>query len=308
MPEDFEDASDALHSLLGQDLEALIDRGQAHIVAGGLVWAEGPCWVPETNRWLFSDIPNNRLLGYSQNDGLSIFRFPANNANGNFPCADGGFLSCEHLSRRVTKTAANGEISVICDRYQSKKLNSPNDVVEASDGSIWFTDPTYGILTDFEGKKAASEQDANRVYRVDPQTGHVSGEISDLTMPNGLCFSPDGKTLYVADSGADLGPEVPFDNDGPRDVFAYEITKDMRVTGMGRHFCRVSEGVPDGIRCDRRDRLWVASGAGIECFCLDGSPSGILKTSDVVANLAFGGPNGRQILACITSRAVVIDL
>jgi len=178
-------------------------------------------------------------------------------------------------------------------------------VVQHRDGSIWFTDPTYGILSDVEGYRAPSEQPANRVYRLDASSGALTAEVSALQMPNGLCFSPDGSTLYVADSGADRGPEVPLNEQGPREVYSFPMSPQGRVAGAGSVFARASRGVPDGIRCDEDSYLWVATGLGLECFSPHGARIGAIPTPETLANLAFGDGS---VLLVLATRAYLLEL
>jgi len=298
--------SRAYRSMLGRSLAELTGLGVARCIAKDLRWGEGPAYFAAQGLWLFSDIPNNRMLSWSREQGLATFRSPANFANGNTISATGDLLTCEHGGRRVTRTTIAGAYEVLCTQFEGRRLNSPNDLVEHSDGSVWFSDPTYGILSDVEGYRAPSEQLANRVYRLDPGSGRLTAEVTSLRMPNGLAFSPDGGTLYVADSGADMGPEVPFDETGPREVYAFPIAKG-RVSGRGRVFARVLRGVPDGIRCDEDGFLWVASGLGLECFDPAGARVGVLQTHETLANLSFGGADGMSLLLMLATSAYLVS-
>ena len=297
----------AFRALLGESLTALERRGVACVLTEELRCGEGPAWLEESQRWVFSDIPNSRILQWSSTQGLGTYRAPSGFANGNFACANGDMLTCEHGRRRVIRTSQAGVVSVVCDRFRGARFNSPNDVVEKADGSIWFSDPSYGILSNVEGCKADPEQDACRVYRVDAVTQRVSAEVVDLKMPNGLTFSPGGDVLYVADSGADMGPEVAFNPRGPRDVFAYALVEG-HVSGAARHVWHVIEGVPDGIRCDPEGHLWIATGRGIECLDPAGVWCGLLASDEPVTNLSFGGPDHRQLLITLVTRVVLLDL
>ncbi|MCG7625088.1 SMP-30/gluconolactonase/LRE family protein [Epibacterium sp. Ofav1-8] len=290
---------------LGRGIDDLVSEGGAKVIARDLAWSEGPCWCPGAGQWIFSDIPNNRVLSYSAAYGLGLFRAPAQNANGHFATAGGTILCCEHLSRSVTRQTPDGQWQTLCDSYGGGRLNSPNDVIEAWDGAVWFTDPTYGILTDYEGARAEAEQAQNRVYRIAPD-GTVSAEIADLKMPNGLSISAERRWIYVADSGADMGPEVAFDAEGPRDVFRYALSAEGRVAGRGQPFCRVLKGVPDGIRTAPEGGLWVASGAGLERFDATGARLGCLAFDKPVANFASGGEGDDEIL--ITASDAVIRI
>ncbi|MDQ0563190.1 gluconolactonase [Rhizobium mesoamericanum] len=297
-----------LVDLLGHSLDDLRASGIATPVASGLRWGEGPAFIPEIGAWIFSDIPNNRILSYSQDRGTCVFRQPSNFANGHYPLRNGGFASCEHLTRSVTVTDPAGVVSLVCDEFAERKLNSPNDVVEAADGALWFTDPTYGIISDLEGKRAECEQLRKRVYRFDRRTGELSAEIDALAMPNGLCFSSRGTRLYVADSGAEMGPELGFDPHGPRDVFECAIDLNGRVAGSIRHFCHIEHGVPDGMRCDAEDNLWVATGRGVECYGPDGGFRGVISSREVTSNLAFGGVAGDEVMITRETDAWLIRL
>ena len=179
-------------------------------VATGFRWAEGPVYFPAGRYVLFSDIPNNRIMRFSEDDGhLSVYRQPSMNSNGNTIDREGRLITCEHSGRRVTRTELDGSITIIADKYNGKKLNSPNDAVVASDGSIWFTDPAYGIGGYYEGVKAAQEQEKHNVYRVDPKSGDIKVVVDDFVEPNGIAFSPDEKKLYVIDTGFTDGPDNP---------------------------------------------------------------------------------------------------
>ena len=189
----------------------------------GAVWSEGPAWFAAGRYLVWSDIPNNRMLRFTEPSGeVSVFREPSNNSNGNTVDNQGRLVTCEHLTRRVTRTEIDGSISVIADKWQGKRLNSPNDVVVKSDNSIWFTDPAYGIDSDNEGERAPQEIDGCHVYRVDPKTGEVARVIDDMVRPNGLAFSPDEKLIYVADTGA-----THFEN-GPRCIRRFAVSQDGR--------------------------------------------------------------------------------
>ena len=179
-------------------------------VATGFRWAEGPVYFPAGRYVLFSDIPNNRIMRFSEDDGhLSVYRQPSMNSNGNTIDREGRLITCEHSGRRVTRTELDGSITIIADKYNGKKLNSPNDAVVAADGSIWFCDPAYGIGGFYEGIKADAEQDKKNVYRVDPKSGDIKMVVDDFVQPNGLCFSPDEKKLYICDTGFTDGPDNP---------------------------------------------------------------------------------------------------
>jgi gluconolactonase len=286
---------DTIKVMLGLNINALIEAGKAKLVASDLRFGEGPAYLNETDSWIFSDIPNDRVLHFSERTGLSVAASPSQFANGHCPMPGGGFLNCEHLSRSVTRTYLDGSTVTICDSFEGKRLNSPNDVIVARDGAIWFSDPTYGILSDLEGRRADPEQDRNRVYRVAPD-GTTTAEIETLGMPNGLAFSPDESLLYVVDSAADSGPDIPFNKDAGRDVLAFPIGSNGRVAGPGQPIFRAKVGIPDGLRVDGDGRLWVATGEGVTCLDPDGTVRGVIYTPHVASNLAFGGAQSDRML------------
>ena len=195
----------------------------------GCRWAEGPAWFAAGRYLVWSDIPNDRMLRWDETDGsVSVFRQPAMNSNGHTVDLQGRLVSCEHWSRCVSRTEFDGKRTVLADRYDGKRLNSPNDVVVKSDGSIWFTDPSYGIDSDYEGDAAPSEIGANNVYRIDPATGRVTIVASDFVQPNGLAFSPDESLLYVADTG------LTHKADGPHHVRRFRVAADGRSVRVAR--------------------------------------------------------------------------
>jgi len=293
---------------LNENLVELANKGIAKCVASNLKWGEGPAYFELAKGWVFSDIPNNRMLSWNRQVGLQTFRDPSQFSNGNTIASDGSLLTCEHGLRRVTRTDLSGRYEVLCDAFEGKRLNSPNDIIEHDDGSIWFSDPTYGILSDSEGYRALAEQTANRVYRLDPATRELEAQIDQLKMPNGLCFSPDFHFLYVADSAADMGPEVPFDEAGPRNVYMFRLDERGRVTGQGHLLVRVPKGVPDGVRCDEEGYLWIATGEGIQCVSPDGRNSALLRSPETVSNLSFGSVDGTELFITLATSAYVVSL
>ncbi len=259
----------------------------------GCRWAEGPVWFNEHSSLVWSDIPNQRLLRWIEGEGVSVFRDQSNFANGNTRDRQGRLVSCEHGTRRVTRTEADGTISVIADSFGGKKLNSPNDVVVKSDGTIWFTDPNYGIMSDYEGFKADMEQDGCFVYCINPETGDIKIVADDFAKPNGLAFSADEKTLYIADSGRSHDP------DGPHHIRAFDVGADNTLSN-GRVFCEVDPGVPDGFRVDINENLWTSCGDGVLCFAPDGTKLGKIKIPQMVANITFGGPKRNRLFIAAT--------
>lgn len=259
----------------------------------GARWSEGPAWFAAGRYLLWSDIPNNRMLRWDETDGsVSVFRQPSNNSNGNTTDLEGRLVTCEHLTRRVTRTEHDGTISVIADRFDGKRLNSPNDVVVKSDGSIWFSDPTYGISHDYEGDYGDEEIGGSHVYRVDPDTGTVSQMTADMEKPNGLAFSPDERLLYVADTGASHRP------DGPRHIRKFYV--DAQLSG-GDVFATCTAGYFDGLRIDTNGRLWTSAADGVHCYDPDGTLLGKILIPELVANLTFGGPKRNRLLICGTT-------
>jgi gluconolactonase len=251
-------------------------------------WTEGPVWFGDGRYLLFSDIPNNRIMRWSEETGqTSVFRQPSNNCNGHSRDGQGRLITCEHDSRRVTRTEYDGTITMLMDSFEGKPLNAPNDVVVHPDGQIWFTDPGYGILMNYEGHRAAFEL-PTRVYRLNPETGAASVIIEDLEKPNGLCFSPDYSQLYVVDTGASHKPGH------PHHILIYDVI-DQASVANGRTFCDMAPGSGDGIRCDVDGNLWAAAGwggagfDGVHIFAPDGDLIGKIHLPEPCANLCFGG-------------------
>jgi gluconolactonase len=275
--------------------ECLIGHARVERLWTGARWSEGPVWFAAGRYLLWSDIPNNRILRFDETDGsVSTFRQPSNNANGHTVDRQGRLISCEHLARRVTRTEHDGSITVIADRVDGKRLNSPNDVVVKSDDSIWFTDPSYGILMDYEGARAESEIGACHVYRVDP-SGEIRIVADDYAKPNGLAFSPDESILYIADTG------ITHDPDGPRHIRRHMVGPDGSLTG-GEVLARCTEGVFDGFRLDEVGRIWTSAGDGVHCLAPDGTLIGKVHIPEMVGNVCFGGPKlNRLFIAGTTS-------
>lgn len=259
----------------------------------GCRWAEGPVWFDDGGYLLFSDIPNQRMLRYVEGGGISVFRSPSNFTNGNTRDRQGRLVSCEHGLRRVTRTEVDGTITVLADSFGDKRLNSPNDVVVRSDGSVWFTDPTYGILSDYEGYKAEPEQKTRNVYRLEPDTGALEVMIDDFLQPNGLAFSPDESLLYVADSGAS------HVEGAPRHIRVFDVVGGRRLAN-GRVFAEIDNGIPDGIRLDMAGNLWSSAADGVHCFAPDGTLLGKILVPQTVANLTFGGRNRNRLFITAT--------
>lgn len=256
----------------------------------GSRWAEGPVYVPAGKYLLWSDIPNDRVLRYDETDGsVSVFESPCGHRNGHTLDREGRVIACEHGNRRVTRREHDGSTTVIAASVDGKRLNSPNDVVVKSDGSIWFSDPTYGIDSAYEGHEAVSEIGAAHVYRVDPSEGTISAVVTDMVRPNGLCFSPDESVLYVADTGAT------HVKGHPRTIRAYDMAPDGRSVGDGRVFAESPAGVFDGFRADRNGNIWASTANGVSCFAPDGTHIGRIPIGEIVSNLCFGGPKRNRL-------------
>ncbi len=261
----------------------------------GARWSEGPAWFAPGRYLIWSDIPNDRMLKWDETNGaVSVFRQPAHNSNGNTVDNQGRLVSCEHLTRRVTRTEFDGTVSVIADQYAGKRLNSPNDVVVKSDCSVWFTDPSYGILTDYEGSRAEPELDGCHVYRVD-RDGSVSQVTDDFVKPNGLAFSPDESKLYISDTG------ISHQADGPAHIRVMDVSDDGTSLRNGGVFADCSAGVFDGFRVDTHGRVWASAADGVHCFNPAGDLIGKVLIPEMVGNATFGGQKRNRLFICGTT-------
>ncbi len=265
-------------------------------LAIGFDWVEGPVWFGDAQCLLFSDIPNNRILRWTP-EGITTFRQPSDFANGHTRDREGRLISCQHGTRSVTRTEYDGTITTIADKFDSKRLNSPNDVTVTRDGSIWFTDPHYGIMTHYEGHKAQSELPC-QVYRITPG-GNITAMLTDFACPNGLAFSPDETRLYVADTGRMFSTD-------PQHIrsFAWDGT---RLSG-GDIFYKPDTGCADGIRTDTDGNLWSSAGDGVHCIAPDGTLLGRILVPETVSNICFGGRAGHQLFITATTSLYSIAL
>lgn len=286
-------AADEFYSIIDERFRGLFNgNGRLEKLASGMKWAEGPAWFGGGRYLVFSDIPNNRMLRYDECDGhMSVFRTPSNYSNGNTTDREGRLVTCEHGARRVTRTEHDGTVNVLADRYKGKRFNSPNDVVVKSDGSIWFTDPSYGILADYEGGRAESEIGACHVYRIDP-SGDVALVADDFEKPNGIAFSRDESILYVADTG------ISHKENGPKHIRALTVKPDGKTLGASRVFADCTAGLFDGFRLDTDGRIWTSAGDGVHCYLPDGSLIGKIHIPELVANVCFGGLKRNRLFIC----------
>ena len=274
----------------------LIGHARVERLYTGTRWAEGPAWFAAGRYLVWSDIPNNRMMRYDEANGnVGEFRKISNNSNGNTVDRQGRLVSCEHGARRVTRTEHDGSITVLADKYDGKRLNSPNDVVVKSDGSIWFTDPAYGILFDYEGNLSKMEQDGAHVYRIDGATGALTRAATDFEKPNGLAFSPEEKYLYIADTG------VTHKLNGPKHIRRFDVSADGASLGKNHIFADCNSGLFDGFRIDSDGRIWTSAGDGVHCFEPDGTLIGKILIPELVSNVCFGGPKLNRLFICGTT-------
>ncbi len=272
--------------------------GNVHVekLYTGCRWAEGPAYFAAGRYLVWSDIPNNRIMRWDETDGsVSVFREPSDNSNGNTVDRSGRLVTCHHLARMVTRTEHDGTRTQLATNWQGKRLNSPNDVVVKSDDSIWFTDPSYGIDLDYEGRITQSEIGACHVYRIDPRSGEVAAVATDFEKPNGLAFSPDERLLYIADTGYSHGEHL------PRHIRVFSVGADGRSLSGGEVFATSAVGLFDGLRVDMRGNVWTSSGDGVRCYAPDGTLLGRVCIPEVVANCCFGGPKKNRLFICGTT-------
>lgn len=278
------------------DIEVLADEFRAvapegtkvRCIGEGFRFTEGPVWW--NGQLLFSDIPADVIYRWTPDDGCRPWREPSRYANGNTTDLEGRLITCEHGSRSLTRTEGDGGVITLAETHAGKRLNSPNDVVVDRAGSLWFTDPPYGIKPD------QSEQDANYVFRLDPGATEPDPVADDFSRPNGLCFSPDHERLYIADSDTSL-----------HHIRVFDVTDERTLTG-GQVFTVVEPGVPDGIRTDRDGRVYSTSAEGVHVFTPDGRLIGKIRTPETAANCTFGGPDGRTLFITACTRVWAVEL
>jgi len=277
--------------IVDPEMKCLVGQNKSMLhIGGSFQFVEGPLWLTRDECLLFSDIPANIIYKWSFEQGLSEWRKPSHNANGNTVDKEGRLITCEHGSRRVTRTEKNGKITVLAQTYRGNRLNSPNDVVVKRDGTIWFTDPPYGISPEMK------EQSANYVFRLDPGKREPVTVAGDFSRPNGLCFSPDEKFLYIADSDTEI-----------HHVRVFEVTKDNTLQ-QGEIFAVIYPGVPDGIRMDADGHLFCTAGDGVQVFNTNGHLIGKIFTPRTAANCTFGGSALNQLFITATDSVWRIPL
>ena len=291
--ERFEIFDDEFAKILGPD--PALD-----LIADGLTFAEGVCWVPQQNKVIFSDIPNNRILSWSEHEGFDIYREPSNCANGNAVDREGRVLSCLTRGREVVREETDGSMTMISKSYGGRALTSPNDLVVKSDGSIWFTDPDYGFLELALGHGDKPEQNRNRVYRVDPDSLDITMVSEDFDKPNGIAFSPDESVMYIGDTGRTHGEFR------AHQLMAFDVSGDTLENP--RLFAEINPHVPDGFRTDVDGNIWVAAGDGIQIFNPNGDMLGKIHTPEVAANLSFGMADNQTLFIGATSSIWSIEL
>ena len=283
--------------VLDESFEAcIIGHARVERLWTGARWGEGPAWFAAGRYLTWSDIPNNRMMRFDETDGsVSVFRYPANNCNGHTVDNNGRLVSCEHLTRRVTRTEHDGSITVLADNFLGKRLNSPNDVVVKSDGSIWFSDPSYGIMMDYEGERAQSEIGECHVYRIDGGTHEVTAVGTDFVKPNGLAFSKNEDFLFVSDTGGT------HQKNGPAHIRKIRVSLDGRTLGESEVFADCTAGFFDGFRLDRDERIWTSAADGVHCLDQTGKLIGKVKIPEIVGNVCFGGPKKNRLFIAGTT-------
>ena len=258
-------------------------------LASPAVWAEGPVWIPAEDAVIFSDVKGNRMFRWSRDGSVTLYRDPSNFANGNALDRQGRLVSCEHGRRGISRTEPDGRVHMLVDRFDGRRLNSPNDLAVKSDGSIWFTDPPYGIIGDAEGYKSESQIIGCWVYRFDPASGDIDAVATDIQRPNGIAFSPDERRLYVADMSV-----VDFPTKGHRHLVAYDVIDGRQLTNPSV-LAIVEPGIPDGFTVDVAGNIYCSFEQGIMVLAPDGSRLGVIPVPERVSNCTFGGPGQDEL-------------
>ncbi|WP_188345742.1 SMP-30/gluconolactonase/LRE family protein [Phyllobacterium sp. 628] len=280
--------------------ELLIPGAKLEKLWTGAIWGEGPVWWNDCSvTW--SDIPNNRMLRWSPGEGTTTYRSPSNHSNGHTRDREGRLVSCEHSGRRISRTEADGTVVTLVDSIDGKRLNSPNDVVVKSDGTIWFSDPPYGIMSDYEGVAADSEIGANHVYRFDPATNTITIASDDFEKPNGLAFSPDESLLYISDTSRSHDP------DGNHHIRVFDVRDGWKLEN-GRVFAVIEPGLADGFRLDVHGNVFTSSGDSIQVFAPDGTRLGKILVPEVISNCTFGGPARNELFITASTSLYRINL
>ena len=274
--------------------ETYIKTKEFKKIYNGTLWAEGPCYIPHKDILVWSDNPNNRMMKL-ENGKVGEFRNPSNFVNGNTLDIEENLISCSHGGRCIYKTDNDLNVSILVDKFEEKKLNSPNDVCVKSDGTIWFTDPPYGIISDYEGYPGEQEYGGCYVFRLNPKTNRLDIITKNLNRPNGICFSQDEKKLYIADTGENIKCLYVFD------VINNEIYNQKLVYDFKPFFS-------DGFRCDKDGNIWTSAGKGIKCFNSNSELIGQLLLPELVSNLEFGGPEGNILYVTATSTLYSVEL
>nr|WP_315237662.1 SMP-30/gluconolactonase/LRE family protein [uncultured Albidiferax sp.] len=291
-------------------LTPVVQDARLEKLCSGAIWSEGPVWLREDDAVLWSDIPNNRMLRWSAADGMSVWRDNVEFTNGHTRDLNGDLLHCSHGQRAIVRTPMrHGRIqadtpdAIVVDRYLGKRLNSPNDIVVKRDGTVWFSDPPYGILSDREGHKAAPEQAANHVFCFNPATGVLTAASAWVQEPNGLAFSPDESLLYVSDTSAALAPA----GQGHHHIAVFDVAADNNLHNP-RVFAEVNPGLSDGFRLDVQGWIYTSSEDSVQVYHPDGTLLGKIAVPEKIGNLCFGGPQGNQLFIAASTSLYRITL
>jgi gluconolactonase len=276
-----------MHETIRPEFDSyILGNAELEKLADGFRWIEGPVWLGDADCLLFQDLPNNRTMRWSETTGLSVYRQPSHYANGQTRDRQGRLIACSHQARCIFRMEYDGSVTTLVSRHDGKRLNAPNDVVVKSDGGIWFTDPLYGISNDYEGGRQTSEQPA-AVYRFDPSTNELTIAANSFAGPNGLCFSPDERRLYIAETGDQTTPN-------PTQIIRVFNVTDNRLT-EGRDFHKITPGYADGLRCDEHGNIWSSAADGVHCINPQGELIGKILLPHRVSNLTFGGVHKNRL-------------